>query len=125
MVFRPRKIVFNHPNLKLRRQKLRIDSTSSEQILWQKIRNNKLGCKFYRQYSTEGYVLDFYCPQKRLGIEIDGGHHQFTDVKVYDSYRTKYIEAYNIKILRFRNSDIQKNLPDILQDIKTQLNIPE
>ena len=115
-----KRIVFNNPNLKLRRQKLRVDSTNSEKVLWQKIRNNKLGYKFLRQYSVEGYVLDFYCPEKRLAIEIDGGYHKNQDAKVYDSYRTRYIEAFNIMVMRFWNSDIGHHLNEVLQDIKKE-----
>ena len=107
--------------LKNRRQQLRRDSTCFEKVLWNKIRNSKLGHKFFRQYSVDGYVLDFYCPEKRLGIEIDGGYHQKPDVKKYDSYRTRYLEAYNIKIARFWNSDIESNIKEVLADIKTLL----
>ena len=119
-----RRIVFNHPNLKLRRQKLRGDSTNFEKILWNRIRDTKLGRKFFRQYSVEGYVLDFYCPEKRLGIEIDGGYHQKLDVQKYDSYRTRYLEAYNIKIARFWNYDIKNNIKEVLTDIKTLIASP-
>ncbi len=118
------KIVFNHPNLKPRRQKLRLDSTYFEKTLWQKIRNSKLGRKFFRQYSIEGYVVDFYCPEKRLAIEIDGGYHQKPDTKKYDSYRTRYLEAYNVKIVRFWNSDIKDNIKEVLADIKVLLTSP-
>ncbi len=116
-----KKIVFNHQNLKLRRQKLRLDSTYSEKVLWQKIRNGKLGCKFLRQYSVEGYILDFYCSEKRLAIEIDGGYHLRGDTKVYDSYRTRYIEAFGIKVIRFWNSDVENNIKDVLADLKVLL----
>jgi len=58
-----------------RRRKLRGDSTESENILWSALRNNKLGVKFRRQYSVEGYVVDFYGPEKRLAIEIEGSIH--------------------------------------------------
>ncbi len=119
-----RKIVFNHPGLKLRRQKLRRDSTNFEKILWNKIRDTKLGHKFLRQYSVEGYVLDLYCPEKRLAIEIDGGYHQKPEVKKYDSFRTRYLEAYNIKIARFWNSDIESNIKEVLADIKELLASP-
>ena len=119
-----KRIVFNNPDLKLRRQKLRRDSTSSEKVLWNKIRDTKLGYRFLRQYSVEGYVLDFYCPEKRLGVEIDGGYHQKLNVKKYDSFRTRYLEAYNIKISRFWNSDIKNNIKEVLADVRTLLASP-
>jgi len=118
------KFHFNVPNLKDRRKQLRDNSTEAEKILWQRLRNNKLGFKFFRQYSIDGYVLDFYCPEKRLGIEIDGGYHRSENAKIYDLYRTRYIEAYGIKVIRFWNSDIDNYLKEVLQDIKTLLASP-
>mgnify|MGYP001582004043 len=103
---------------------MRRDSTSSEKVLWNKIRDTKLGYRFLRQYSVEGYVLDFYCPEKRLGVEIDGGYHQKLNVKKYDSFRTRYLEAYNIKISRFWNSDIKNNIKEVLADVRTLLASP-
>ena len=119
-----KRIVFNNPDLKLRRQKLRRDSTSSEKVLWNKIRDTKLGYRFLRQYGVEGYVLDFYCPEKRLAIEIDGGYHRNQDAKIYDSYRTRHIEAFNIRVVRFWNSDINHYLDKVLVDIKELLASP-
>ncbi len=64
------KILYNNPKGKEVRRKLRKESTSQEKILWEHIRNNKLGLKFRRQYGIGGYILDFYCPAKRLAIEF-------------------------------------------------------
>jgi very-short-patch-repair endonuclease len=114
-------LAFNHPKMKQRRRKLRNDSTLPEKILWQKLRNNRLDFKFFRQYSIDNYVLDFYCPDKRLGVEIDGGHHHKADVKIYDSYRTRYLKAYNIRIIRFWNSDIVHTVKKVLADIQREL----
>ncbi len=83
-----------------------------------------MGYKFFRQYSIEGYVVDFFCPRKRMAIEIDGGYHQKSDVKRYDFYRTRYLKAYNIKIARFWNSDIENNIKEVLIDVKTLLASP-
>lgn len=116
-----RKFVFNVTGLKNRRRKLRKDSTDTEKILWYRIRNNKLGYKFFRQYSIEGYVLDFYCPEKRLAIEIDGGYHDKQDVKTYDEYRQKWIEAYNICIIRFKNEEILNNKKLVVEKINALL----
>ncbi|MEK7154813.1 MAG: endonuclease domain-containing protein [Patescibacteria group bacterium] len=118
------KFHFNSPILKNRRKQLRSNSTETESIFWQKLRNDKLGFKFFRQYSIDGYVVDFYCPKKRLAIEIDGGYHQKLDVKKYDSYRTRYFDAYNIKTIRFWNSDVKNNIEKVLADIKELLASP-
>lgn len=116
-----RKIVFEAPWLKPRRQQLREKSTLAEEVLWRKIRNKKLGIKFIRQYSVEGYVIDFYCPEKRLGIELEGEIHELKDVQLYDNYRFKFIEAYNIKIIRFKNSQVLANINDVVKNIAISL----
>src|SRR3990172_7927321 len=94
---------YNKTQLKYRRKQLRRDTTEAEKILWYKIRDKKLGVKFFRQYSLDGYVIDFYCPERRVAIEIDGGYHKLASSRTYDKYREKYISAFNIKIVRFNN----------------------
>ncbi len=116
-----RKFVFNHPRLKFRRQELRDNSTETEKIIWYSIRNNKLGHKFFRQYSIEGYVIDFYCPEKRLAIEIDGKYHNLEQIKIYDKYRQKLIEAYNISFARFTGDEIVNNKKSVLGKINALL----
>lgn len=101
----------NKPQMKERRQELRNKSTEAEKLIWNLVRNNRLGCKFYRQYSFDNYVVDFYCPKNKLAIEIDGGIHKKN--QKYDEYRTKYLNAFNIKVIRFSNETVIKN-PDRL-----------
>lgn len=72
MVENRRKYIFNVPNLKPKRQALRNNPTPTEKLLWSKLKNSQLGFKFRRQYSVGGYILDFYCPTKKLAIELDG-----------------------------------------------------
>ena len=67
---------YNDQALKGVRRRLRRETTEAERVLWSKLRNRQFhGLKFYRQYGVEKYILDFYCPEKRLGIELDGGQH--------------------------------------------------
>jgi very-short-patch-repair endonuclease len=117
-----RKLVFNITPLKLRRKQLRNRATEAEKILWSCLKNNKQGYKFIRQYSVEGYVVDFYCPDYRLAIEIDGEIHLSS--KEYDDYRTKLLNAYCIKVMRFWNWEIKDNLSDVLRKIKLFLVLP-
>lgn len=100
---------------------MRKDATDAEKILWYNIRNSKLGFKFFRQYSIEGYVLDFYCPEKRLAIEVDGGYHNKPNTKAYDEYRQKWIEAYSIRIVRFRNEEVINNKKLVVDKISALL----
>lgn len=108
---------FNIVPLKNRRRKLRHDSTEVETILWNAIRNKKIGFRFVRQYSIDGYVIDFYCPRERVGIELDGGIHLRKDNITYDRYREKYINAFCIKILRFKNEEILDDLGKVLEKV--------
>jgi very-short-patch-repair endonuclease len=116
------KYTYNDPKLKPRRKELRYNQTESERILWNKLKNKRLaGYKFFRQYSIDHYILDFYCPQVRLGIELDGGHHAENEIAEYDRIRTIHIESHSIKILRFWNSDIHTRLQDVLETINYEL----
>ena len=76
-------MLFGHNDrvLKETRRKLRRDSTKAEKILWQELRRKRLGMKFFRQYSVENFILDFYCPKYCLVIELDGGYHDDKEVQ--------------------------------------------
>ena len=113
---------YNLVPLKPRRRQLRQNSTKAEQNLWNEIRNRKLGYKFIRQYSIDGYVMDFYCPKVKLGIEVEGGIHKSR--KIYDAYRERYIKAFWIKILKFSNEEVENNLAKVIDNIKSYLNSP-
>ena len=112
-------IIYNHPNRKKVRRKLRKNSTPQEDKLWSFIRNSKSGIKLRRQYSVSGYVIDFYCSEKRLAIEIDGSHHLKN--KEYDENRTKLSETFNIRVLRFWNNEIDKEINKVLEKIKSEI----
>lgn len=112
---------FNKIPLKPRRRLLRHDSTETEKILWSELRNRKLGYKFIRQYSVEGYVLDFYCPKGKLGIELEGSIHDRKDVKIYDDYRERYIKEFGIRLIKFTNDEVLKNLNIVLNTISLSL----
>lgn len=114
-----RRLVFNTPSLKPRRKQLRNRATEAEKILWSCLKKNILKHKFIRQYSVEGYVVDFYCPDKRLAIELDGEQHK-SSVE-YDSYRTKLLNAWGIKLIRFWNWEVKDNLTKVLKKIELVL----
>ena len=101
-------ILRNKSKLLPRRRELRKSQTKQEEILWRNIRNRKLGVKFKRQYSIGGYVLDFYCPEIKLVIELDGKQHFEKRKFLYDKERTEYLEVLDCKVLRFKNTEIEK-----------------
>jgi very-short-patch-repair endonuclease len=120
-----KRFVFNTPNLKIRRRNLRKSSTDAERKLWSKLRDKQLlNLKFFRQYSVGPYILDFYCPTKRLAIELDGSQHATTDKRFYDEKRSLYLKKFNLQVLRFWDNDVLKNTDGVLLKILEHLTPP-
>ena len=120
------RFIYNDEILKPRRKSLRKSETDTERVLWKYLRNKRFyGIKFLRQYSVGPYILDFYCPQARLAIELDGGGHAETDQKIYDLDRTRYLRDKDIKVIRFWNNDVIKNTEAVLEKIKKKIQIEE
>jgi very-short-patch-repair endonuclease len=119
-----RKQVFNATSMNNRRLDLRKRATQAEKILWERLRRHSLGVRFFRQYSIEGYVVDFYCPEKRLAIEIEGGIHNLVNQRIYDIYRKKLIQAYNINFLLFTNNDLYLYAEKTVETIKVRISTP-
>ena len=89
------KPISNRSNLKDQktlRQSLRNNATATEAILWKALKGKQIdGLKFRRQFGLGPYVLDFYCPEIRLCIELDGDIHNSYEQALYDEIRTRYI----------------------------------
>ncbi|MDO8565250.1 MAG: endonuclease domain-containing protein [bacterium] len=111
----------NLPPLKERRVELRKNQTPEEALLWQKLRQRKLGPKFKRQHSVGPYILDFYCPERRLAIELDGFQH--VENKGYDKERSNYLSDLGIKVVRFWNSEVSDNIDFVLSKISLELSL--
>jgi len=112
-------IAFNRNSMKERRQILRRKTTKPEIILWSKIRRKQLdGFRFRRQYSVNEYVLDFYCSELKVGIEIDRENHERIELKEYDSEREEVIKLFGISILRFTNKEVIDHIDNVLEKIR-------
>jgi very-short-patch-repair endonuclease len=111
--------IYNKLNLKLKKQSLRNKATVAEKILWSRIRTNKLGVRFHRQFGVGPCILDFYCPSQKLAIELDGEQHKLS--KEYDKFRTEYLSAFGIIVLRFWNDEVENNIEKVLQKIVNHL----
>jgi len=107
---------------------LRRSQTKAETIFWNAVRNRKfLGYKFYRQYPfifdyigiETFYVADFYCAKKRLVIELDGKIHEYQIER--DELRTYIINMLGIRLVRFRNEEIENNLNIVLEKLEKEL----
>lgn len=91
-----------------RAKNLRNNMTLEERKLWYDFLS-KNTYRFNRQKIIENYIVDFYCPKKKLIIELDGNQHYTVDGKEYDEIRTELLSAYNLQVIRFKNEEIQKN----------------
>ena len=85
------------------------------------LKNSQLGYKFRRQHSIGGYIADFYCPSKKLVIEIDGPQHLKN--KEYDEIRTEYFEGLGIKVIRFTNEEVATETKKVTKKITTSLRL--
>lgn len=105
--------MYNDKLQKSRRRELREAQTEAEGILWEAIRGRKFhNLKFRRQYSVGPYILDFFCPDKRLAIELDGEQHK--EAVEYDKERDEYLGDKDIQVLRFWNYKVVDELPKVL-----------
>jgi len=101
-------------------RQLRKGQTRAEKIVWELVRNRKFrGLKFRRQHVVEGFVLDFYCPEIKLGIEVDGGIHARR--KDYDALRQEVIESEGITIVRITNRELLDRKRLILEKLNNTI----
>jgi len=115
----------NDPVLKERRRELRLNQTEAEKTLWKHLRNRQIyGMKFFRQFSVGPYILDFYCPQLRLAIELDGGQHTEDAAREYDAARSAYLQAHGIDVMRFWNHDVLNKTESVMRKVLEKVTPP-
>lgn len=95
--------------------------TESEQLLWNELRNNKLGLRFKTQHPIKNFIADFYCHKAKLVLEVDGSIHQLEENKEYDIGRTFELEQLNIKVVRFTNQEVKADIKKVIENIKAEL----
>ncbi|MEL6490300.1 MAG: endonuclease domain-containing protein [Cyanobacteria bacterium J06621_3] len=111
--------IFNRRRDTPKRQRLRNDSPRAERILWRRLRRRQIaGFKFRRQYGVERYVLDFYCPELKLAIEIDGSSHNGLKAQAYDHQRQQFVESFGIQFLRFTNHLVYEQIDFVVATIQ-------
>jgi very-short-patch-repair endonuclease len=97
---------------------LRNNMTAAEKIVWEKLKNrNIFKARFRRQHPIGSFIVDFYCHEYKLAIEIDGEIHLKNEIIEYDDGRSHDIEKYGIKILRFTNNEVFTDLKKIIEEI--------
>lgn len=105
---------------KLQRAKeLRREMTPAEKVLWEELRANKLGVHFRRQQVIQGFIVDFYCHQAGLVVEVDGDIHDLQ--KEEDERREKVLSALGLRVVRFGNDEVGRDLSAVVGKIKDLL----
>ncbi|MCC6076933.1 endonuclease domain-containing protein [Pseudomonas sp. GCM10022188] len=103
-------------------RQLRNDMTDAERRLWACLRRKQLGgLQFYRQKPLAGYIVDFYCAAARLVIELDGSQHHAPEAIAYDNRRTRDLEALGLRVIRFDDRQVLRELGAVLEVIWGEL----
>jgi len=117
-------IIFHHAQHRnsTKSPRLTKNQTPAEGLLWSKLRSRQLyGFKFRRQHPIDKYILDFYCTEAHLAVEIDGGQHAEDESRKKDEFRTAYLREKGIRVIRFWNDDVLNHLDDVLSEIDAVL----
>ncbi len=104
------------------RRQLRHNLTEAEKLFWSKVANRQFfGLKFRKQQGIAGYIVDFYCPEKKAIIEIDGDTHAIDKGPERDKNRTAYLESLGYKVIRYNNRDVLNNASGVFEDLAQKL----
>jgi very-short-patch-repair endonuclease len=107
-----------NPKLLSLKRRLRSKQTPAEQLIWAKLRGNQIhGLKFRRQHGIDSFIVDFFCPERALVIEVDGDVHATKNKIKKDRQRENTLHSLGIKVIRYNNDDILHNLMGVLEDI--------
>jgi very-short-patch-repair endonuclease len=115
----PRKIIPYNPKLKQLALKLRKDMTLGEVLLWNELKDDKMwGFDFDRQRCIDEYIVDFYCKDLMLAIEIDGVYHTWDEVHLKDKKRQERLEYLGVTFIRFTEAETKLDMPNVLRAIE-------
>ncbi len=107
-------------NLSLKR-KLRSRMTPAENKLWLKLKGKQLGLKFRRQHGIGPFIVDFFCPDKKLVIEVDGEIHAREERIEKDRLREDYLKGFELQVIRYRNEEVLSNIECVLEDLMRRI----
>ncbi|RFS36119.1 endonuclease domain-containing protein [Acinetobacter sp. SWAC5] len=106
------------PQLLMFAKSMRHTATDAEQLMWQLLRAKRfMNLKFRRQHVIKPYIVDFYCHEIGLVIELDGSQHNTEDGKEYDAERTKFLEALGLTVVRYWNHDVLERTDVVLEHL--------
>ena len=113
---------FIYPELKAVARNMRRNPTVAEAKLWLFLERRQLGVKFRRQHVIDKFVVDFFCSEKSLVIEVDGDIHDLQRGR--DKEREMMLRALGFRILRFTNKEVKHEIPSVIKRIKKEISIP-
>jgi len=109
-------------NLKQYARQLRKNMTDAERHLWAKIRMKQIkGYQFYRQKPICDYIVDLFCPNAKLVIEVDGSHHLVGEMIEYDRIRDDYLSGLGLRVLRFTNAEVLTHIEGVVESIEENI----
>ena len=112
-------IIHYNPKLKVLAAQLRSKGTKSEILLWNQLKGSQMnGFRFIRQKPIGDYIVDFYCKEVGLVIELDGLSHQSNEVMDLDERKQSYLESIGLKVSRFEDEDVMRDLPNVMRVIE-------
>lgn len=116
------KIIPYNPKLKALARKLRKDMTFGEILLWNELKEDKFwGFDFDRQRCIDNYIVDFYCKELMLAVEIDGMSHNHEEAFLKDEIRQNKLESFGVRFLRFSESEVKYNIVNVIRAMKAQI----
>jgi very-short-patch-repair endonuclease len=106
-----------HPVILAYAREMRQPQTTAEENLWRVLRNRQTGFKFRRQHPIGRFIVDFYCAEAKLLIEVDGDSHLEPNQIEYDRARTDYLEDLGYRVIRFTNDNVRYNIEIVTSEI--------
>jgi very-short-patch-repair endonuclease len=117
-------MLYYQKHLKHYSRLLRNNMTDAEILLWSKIRLKQLNkCQFYRQRPIGKYIVDFYCPQANMVVEVDGGQHYSEEMMSIDQKRDHFLKSNGLRVLRYSDTDVLTNIDGVIHDILENMDI--
>ena len=108
-----------YQDMKERARTMRQHPTVAEDALWQRLRRRQIyGRHFRRQHPIVRYIVDFYCAESRLVIEVDGGVHEAPGRQAYDEERQAFLESLDLRVIRFGNDDVLRQMETVVETIE-------
>lgn len=106
------------------RRRLRHNPTPAEKLFWSKVAGRQFeNLKFRKQHGIGHYIVDFYCPAKKLIVEIDGDTHAQGSQQALDWKRTKYLAGLGYKVIRYQNREVMNNIDGVFEDLLDKINL--